>query len=74
MRRLLLVGELAVVAELPRRFGGVFVVGHVVELLAALEHNDLQTLLGQLFGSPTARNPRTNDNGVVSVFFGRFKI
>ncbi len=69
MRLFLLFGQLAVVLQFPGGFGGVFVAGHVFELLAALEHQYFQTFFGQFFGSPAARYPRANDDGIVGHFF-----
>ena len=41
---------------LPRAFLRVGVVLHMLDVLTALEHQNLQSLFGQVFGGPAARN------------------
>ena len=37
---------------------------HVLDILAAFQHDRFETFFGQLFGSPSARYPRADDNRI----------
>ena len=52
---------------LPGRLGRVDVVLDVLDVLAALEQQDAEPFLRQLFGGPTARDPRSHHDGVVAL-------
>src|SRR4030081_563009 len=50
---------------LPRSLGRVNVARDVLDVLAALEHENAQTFLGELFGGPSSGNPGPHDYRIV---------
>src|ERR1041385_6007975 len=60
-------GAAAAMRILPRAFRRVHIVLDVLDVLAALEHQDLQSLLGELLRSPAPRNTGADYDGVVTL-------
>ena len=58
-------GASAAVGIIPGSLGGVHVVLDVLDILAALEQQDAESLLGQLLGSPTTGDTRADYDGVI---------
>ena len=63
------VGGAAAVGKLPDVLGRRRIVA-VLHVAAAIEHQRLQPLLGELLGGPAARDARADDDGIVGMVFG----
>ena len=62
-----LLGGMIAVREIPRLLHRVHVALDVLDVAATLQHEDLEALLGQLLGRPTAADARADDDGVVVI-------